>query len=210
MPIRDAEALYALGRQQHNCVASYKDLIVEGSVYIYRVTVGAEVSTLSLAENHCGGCVIDELKTVCNLSVSKQTRLVVDRWFQKGHPWPLPPTKLRNRLSTPIEAAPPFAPTPLPGGKSGPVEIIAIRNIEALTKLLGSSTLTDSFSQRARSGREHFYQAVSAQSSHMVSIERDRIGYRLKEVRRIGSNTVGGDVLIAVSDWLGRTQGRYR
>ena len=182
---------------------------MEGSVFIYRVSVAHEVSTLKVTKIR-SWWGISELQTSCNRPVSQLTEFVVDRWFKTERPWPLQPSKLSNRLSAPVESIPPFSLTPLLGGKSGQVEIIAIRNLETFTKLLGDSPLADFYSHRARNGREHFYQAISAQSSHLVSIERDRIGYRLKEVRRIGSNTVGGDVLFAVADWLGRTQGRYR
>lgn len=202
--VRNPAALQALGREQHNCVGSYEKRILSGSVYIYCVSVAKEVSTLSLVKDRHGCWAIDELKTSCNQPVSQLTRFVVNRWFEAAH---------GRRPSKPRRAAlgnRPLAIAPLAGGASGGVQITAVPDLETLAVLLTSDTVADFLAQRARGGREHYYQAVAARGSHLVSIERSRTGYRLKEVRGAGGGAVGGDVLVAVSDWLGRSQRRYR
>jgi len=100
LPIRTPGALKALGREQHNCVASYHKQILNHAGYIYRVKVGAEVSTLSLIKGHTGWCTIDQLKTSCNRLVSPSTKLVVKRWFGNGSPWPLHPSELGKLPAT--------------------------------------------------------------------------------------------------------------
>lgn len=203
-PVRNPEALQALGREQHNCVASYEKRILDGSVYVYRVSVSGEVSTLSLVKDRAGCCVIEELKTSCNRPVSQLTRFVVNRWFEAAR---------AGRRSVPRRSHSrnrPLATAPLAAGASGGVQISAVPDLETLANLLANDATVDFFLHRARGGREHLYQAVSARGSHLVSIERNRTGYRLKEVCGAGGGVVGGDVLVAVSDWLGRAQGKYR
>jgi hypothetical protein len=90
------------------------------------------------------------------------------------------------------------------------VRITAVPDLETLASLLANDAAVGFFAHRARGGREHYYQAVTSRGSHLVSIERNRTGYRLKEMRGADGGAVGGEVLVAVSDWLGRAQGRYR
>jgi hypothetical protein len=93
---------------------------------------------------------------------------------------------------------------------SGGVQICAVPDFNALAEILQNDTAVSYFAHRARSGREHFYRAAAPTGLHLVSVERNRAGYRLKEVRKSGGGAASGDVLVAVSDWLGRAQGRYR
>ena len=79
-----------------------------------------------------------------------------------------------------------------------------------LQTILGNTTAADYYCDRARRSHEHIYRAVTPHAAHIVTIQRARGSYRLKELCRVDGGTVTGDVLVAVSNWLGRTQGRYR
>ena len=83
VPIRTPEALQALGREQRNCVASYRDKVSNGSVFIFRVAVQGEVCTLSLIKNNQGGYKVSEFKAACNGEPGALAQFVVRRWLEK-------------------------------------------------------------------------------------------------------------------------------
>lgn len=81
MPISSLAALHALSREQHNCVASYVRRILNGSIFIYRVSVHDDVCTLSLAKDRCGSWQVAELKGACNHTARNNTDCAVRHWL---------------------------------------------------------------------------------------------------------------------------------
>ena len=90
------------------------------------------------------------------------------------------------------------------------MQIAPVRAREMLRTILGNNTAVEFYCDRARRGHEHFYQVVTPQASHLASIQRARGGYRVKELRRVGGGSINGDLLVALGDWLGRSQGKFR
>lgn len=92
VPITTPEALRALGREQHNCVASYAAQVFRGQTYIYRVQCGTEVCTLALERTRDGGWRFQDLKGVCNRPPSSNASRWVRLWLSGEHLHP-PPTE---------------------------------------------------------------------------------------------------------------------
>ena len=206
-PIHSSDALLALGREQHNCVASYQDAILGGKIYIYRVEVQGEVCTLSIVDKGNKTYEIGELKAAYNAQPSELTQFVVRRWLSSGERF----GQFNFGVAQRSIATNRWLPSaPLSGGNSNAVEIKPLRNRKMLMTMLENSTAVEYYCDRARRNHEFYYQAVTPQAVHLVVTQRIRGSYRLKEVRRVGGGSVSGDLLVAVSDWLGRTQGRYR
>jgi hypothetical protein len=91
-PIRSRHALAELGRQQHNCVASYAEGVRRGRMYIYRVIHGREVCTLALERNVYDQWLIHDLKGVCNRPASGLALRFVQDWFLgRCRPGPVAP-----------------------------------------------------------------------------------------------------------------------
>ena len=206
-PIHSSDALQALGREQHNCVASYQEAILGGEIYIYRVEVQGEVCTLSIVDKGNKIYEIGELKAAYNAQPSELTQFVVRRWLNSGERFGQLNLVGAQRSLT-INKWLPSA--PLSGGNSNAVEIKPLHDRKMLMTMLGNSTAVEYYCDRAHRNHEFYYHAVTPQAVHLVVTQRVRGSYRLKEVRRVGGGSVNGDLLVAISDWLGRTQGRYR
>ncbi len=88
-PVCTMETLSALGREQHNCVGAYRDRILQGSVYIYRVCVNGEVCTLSLLKDGNNYYRLSELKAACNREPSTATQSAVRHWLERASDEPL-------------------------------------------------------------------------------------------------------------------------
>ena len=206
-PIHSSDALLALGREQHNCVASYQDAILGGEIFIYRVEVQGEVCTLSIVEKGNKIYEIGELKAAYNAQPNELTQFVVRRWLSSGERFGQLNLVGAQSSATTYQWLPS---APLSGENSNAVEIKPLRDRKILMTMLGNWTAVEYYCDRAHRNREFYYQAVTSQAVHLVVTQRVRGSYRLRAVRRIGGGAVNGDLLVAVSDWLGRTQGRYR
>jgi hypothetical protein len=204
-PVRTLDGLFALGREQHNCVGSYTERAAKGQVFIYRVCVNGEICTLSLVWDRTGTLQIDQFKTTCNRTPSKLSEFAVRRWLEEGRSaaqYQLPPQILPPRTNRSLPRA------LLGGGASGSVHINPIPDQVSLLRVLGNWTAVEFYTERAK--REQFYEAVTPQGPHLIAIQRRGVGFRLKELRRPDGGKVSGEVLVAVGTWLGRAQRRYR
>jgi hypothetical protein len=80
-PITNVDDLQALGRAQHNCVASYARRVLSGNTYIYRVTAGGgHVCTLCLVKARNGFWRVAEFRGVCNRPAPPETISPLHRW----------------------------------------------------------------------------------------------------------------------------------
>jgi len=78
-PLRTSLDLYYEGEEQHNCVASYADFVLDGFVYFYRILY-PERATLAIRETR-DGWVIDQIKGPYNAEVKKETVEYVNSWL---------------------------------------------------------------------------------------------------------------------------------
>lgn len=205
IPIRSAEALQALGREQHNCVSSYRDKILKGSVFVYRVEVQGQVCALSLVPDGKGGHRIGEFQSSCNQPPSELARFVVRRWLGRDHSPCLPLGAGPSRVDRSLPP-PPFAGATLKDG----AQVSPVRDYGSLLELVGNPTAADFACDSGRRKHEHYYRLTTADGQHLVTMRRHSSGYRLQSIRRADGAAVRGELLVAVSDWLGKVQGRYR
>jgi hypothetical protein len=203
-PIVSAAGLYALGEEQHNCVASYADRALKGEIYIYRVCVNGQVCTLSLEKNVNGVLEIDQFKASCNRRPSPMAEFAVNRWLEVGRllqrGFPMVRPYHRESRALPVGS--------LEGAASGSSRITPITNQGTLLRLLGNWTAVDFYTQRTK--HERFYEAVTPEGPHLIAIEKQQGRYRLTELRAPNGRAASGGVLADVSIWMGRAQGRYR
>ncbi|MBQ7178395.1 MAG: PcfJ domain-containing protein [Victivallales bacterium] len=82
IPLTTYAMLCDEGQQQHNCVASYVEEVLEGRSFIYRV-LQPERCTLELALRG-GRWVVVQLRTACNGAPSKETIDSVNRWLAEA------------------------------------------------------------------------------------------------------------------------------
>jgi hypothetical protein len=87
-PVRTRAELGAWAERQQNCCASsrYVRRLAEGSLAIYRLRLGKDEATLSLARTR-GRWMREEFKAPRNRSPSKEMRFVVGRWLQQRGVW---------------------------------------------------------------------------------------------------------------------------
>jgi hypothetical protein len=85
-PILDSHGLIDESKTMHHCVSSYKDLVLNGTSYIYHVANGEENATLELKEQFfpygIRGWKLNQLRGVCNQAVSKETQDLVKEWAE--------------------------------------------------------------------------------------------------------------------------------
>ena len=79
IPLTTYTMLCDEGRQQHNCVASYINAVIQGRSFIYRV-LSPERCTLELAPRN-GRWEAVQLRAACNRTPSEETRDAVNRWL---------------------------------------------------------------------------------------------------------------------------------
>ncbi|MCK5726854.1 MAG: PcfJ domain-containing protein [Thiotrichaceae bacterium] len=80
IPITNSHELIDEGRAQHHCVAGYKDEIVNGRSYIYKVLEPERgtLQVLILANNKYARA---QFKLSCHQSPSKETIRIIDQWI---------------------------------------------------------------------------------------------------------------------------------
>ena len=203
-PVVSAAGLYALGEEQHNCVASYANQAHKGLVFIYRVAVNNEICTLSLVKDLNGILQVDQFKASCNRKPSAMAEYAMNRWLEAGRlrqrGFPLARPYHRESRALPIGS--------LAGDVSGSVRISPIGDQGTLLRLLGNWVAVDFYTQRTK--QERFYEAVTPQGPLLVAIEQQRGRYRLTELRSPNGGRASGEVLTEIAAWMGRAQGRYR
>jgi hypothetical protein len=204
-PVRTANLLFALGREQRNCVGSYVDRAAEGKVFIYRVCIDGEVGTLSLVWGRDGVLRIDQFKAACNRTPSPVSEFAVRRWFDDGRAahqeeMPIDGGQQRSNKLLPEGV--------LPGVEWGTLRISPLRDQVSLLRYLPTWATVEFYTQPAKQNR--FYEVVTPEGGHLVVIRPHPSGYRLTELRGSEGRRPSGQVLMQVGEWLGRMQKRYR
>jgi len=207
IPITTREQLVKLGREQHNCVASYASQILHGRVYIYRVTCGTEVCTLSLEWHKDGRWELQQIKTVCNREPSLAATALVEDWLRGEGV--ARETGLAPEAVAPAEppAMPPAFPNaPLPGTTENHFAVTAVASVADLPELG-----LDGFHTEFLCGRICVYQVNSPEGLFAVMLRRDDgRPWRLERVVPLGSQPLRGETIQAVADWLQRAQRKRR
>jgi hypothetical protein len=186
-PITTVAELEALGRDQHNCVATYATPIRRREVYIYRVTRGDEVCTLAIAPSSLDDWTVQQLKAVCNQEPSASTERAVRLWLARHH--------AARRAADP--ALPPvgFGPVPVPALTNGCLQI------EPVTDSTGLAPLAATDCERQ----------IVAGTMFLLRLRRGlRGGWEFERVEPVGEHRVRGETLQALADWFGRAQRHFR
>jgi PcfJ-like protein len=80
VPITNSKELTDEGRAMHNCVATYADKIIRGSVYIYSLRKGDQrIATIELRREASGRVVFGQIRGPCNAPV--KTSPGIFRWL---------------------------------------------------------------------------------------------------------------------------------
>jgi hypothetical protein len=201
VPITTCEQLAELGREQHNCVASYAEAIRAGRVYIYRVACGTEVCTLSVQRNGPDRWTAQEMRAVCNQNASlKAWRFVYD-WIAGQD------LSVTEAEATPAPAVEDGLPVvPLRGVTREGFEVIPVTTLAGLMEL----SLGD-YRRAILDGRMYAFRVNSVEGIAAVLIRRGRgVMWELARVSPAGTHSVRGETLQAVSDWLRLAQRVYR
>jgi hypothetical protein len=94
--IKNSYDLKSWGEQQHNCVLGYCSLLINESIYMFKITTFEEKASLTIKKDARGKYQIEELLATCNEPVKLNTERYVNLW-------------LNNQLSmftSPLEAFP--------------------------------------------------------------------------------------------------------
>lgn len=84
-PVTTVGGLQALGRDQHNCVASYASRILAGQCYVYKVIADRDVWTLCISKNSSEKWEVSELKGLCNHAAPRNITQAVQQWLCQVH-----------------------------------------------------------------------------------------------------------------------------
>lgn len=200
-PIATVDELRALGRAQHNCVASYASRVKRGKDFIYRVVAeDGETYTLCLSKTRDGRWPVSEFKGLCNRPAPHSVLQEVNRWLTD------------NKV---VWVAAPEPDLETDSVNQHPIPTMTVDGL-TITPLTRRAALTThgnalrSHAQHIQSGQVYVYQVVAPPSLYLVLIGRVRgKGWRLRGVYTEGGlPSVRGDVLVTLARWLDRARGR--
>jgi hypothetical protein len=217
-PIRSTEQLNHLGREQHNCVASYASRIRRGEVFIYRVHTARETCTLAISRDNDKPWAIHDLRAACNHPPHPTTLRMVRGWLANVQ-------APANRNASIVNGAghthagasgdagqQPIAPVPVAGISNGGIEIAPVTgwsDLEAIAQLDGSDV--GQRSRKMRSGTWYAYRIRDGGEELVLLIARTGSRrWRLQDLWSSSGLPVRGATLAIVSAWLGRMQGAFR
>ena len=82
-PIRDYYELLHEGSTMHNCVASYKNEILSGNSYIYKLLYPERATIEIVPMKTAGYWRMNQIFTYCNQHVEESTKQYASAWFSK-------------------------------------------------------------------------------------------------------------------------------
>ena len=203
-PILTVEALAALGREQHNCVASYAEDVTRKRLFIYRVVVRKEVATLSVKPGAQDRWEFDQLKTACNGAASSATYRVVQHWLFTTQA----PVESAGTEPGSANAIQTFLPVPVAGIIAGELRIEPVTSL-AMLQAVADDWLP--YQPEIERNRAYVYRVTTGTGMCAVMIGRERRGgWQLRAVCAPGGAPVRGEMLTAIAGWLGRSQKLFR